>query len=171
MGTPSFPSRPRAPLLLAAVLALSACATTPSGPSMLVLPGGSKPFDVFRGDDASCRNYALAAVGGNEADRAAADSMARSMALGTAVGAVAGAAIGGRQGAGVGAGTGLLVGSAAGAGAGQSSAYGVQQRYDHAYIQCMYAAGHRVPVRGEFTDLPTKGGAALPPPPPRKATR
>lgn len=157
-------------LALAAVLGVAACATTPRGPSMLVLPGTSKPFDIFRSDDAACRNYALASVGGSEADQAAADSMARSIALGTAIGAVAGAAIGGRQGAGVGAGTGLLMGSAAGAGASQGSAYAAQQRYDHAYVQCMYAAGHRVPVRGEFTDLPRGGGMAMPPPPPRKKT-
>lgn len=163
--------RLRAPsFALAAALGLAACASTPGGPSMLVLPGSSKPFDVFRTDDAACRNYALASIGGSEADRAAADSVARSMVFGTAVGAVAGAALGGSRGAGAGAGAGLLVGSAAGAGAGQSSAYATQQRYDHAYIQCMYAAGHRVPVRGEFTDLPVKSGAAMPPPPPRKTT-
>src|SRR5262252_8371728 len=47
-----------------------------------------------------------------------------------------------------------------------------QRRYDFAYIQCMYAKGHRVPVPGQFTGAPSSGpppvpsGAAPPPPPP-----
>ncbi|HEB3534083.1 TPA: hypothetical protein RZC51_005656, partial [Burkholderia cenocepacia] len=48
----------------------------------------------------------------------------------------------------VGAGAGLLAGSVVGAGAAQGSAYDVQRRYDYAYLQCMYAAGNRVPVPG-----------------------
>ena len=35
-----------------------------------------------------------------------------------------------------------------------------------AYIQCMYAKGHRVPVQGNFASKPA-GGAPPPPPPPR----
>lgn len=35
-----------------------------------------------------------------------------------------------------------------GAGTAQGSAYEVQRRYDYAYMQCMYAAGDRVPVPG-----------------------
>jgi len=80
--------------------------------------------------------------------------------LGTVVGAAAGAALGGRSGAAAGAGGGLLIGSAAGAGAGETSAYGLQRRYDYAYIQCMYAKGHKVPCR-----------VALPLPRPVPATR
>jgi hypothetical protein len=37
-----------------------------------------------------------------------------------------------------------------------------QRRYDFAYIQCMYAKGHRVPVPGQYTGAPASG----PPPPP-----
>ena len=40
-----------------------------------------------------------------------------------------------------------------------------QRRYDFAYIQCMYAKGHRVPVPGQFTGVPASGP---PPPPPGK---
>jgi outer membrane lipoprotein SlyB len=91
----------------------------------------------------------------------------RSAALGTVLGAVAGAAIDGRSGAGVGAGTGLLFGSLSGAEARNSSGYGMQQRYDIAYLQCMYAKGHRVPVAGRFsneTAPPASGSYAIPPP-------
>lgn len=137
---------------LAAVVAgaLAACATVPSGPSVLVLPGTGKTFDQFRSDDLSCRDFAMVQIGGQSAQAASEQSGVRSAAIGTAVGALAGVAIGGSRGAGVGAGTGLIVGSAAGADAGQSSAYGSQRRYDHAYIQCMYAKGHRVPVSGQM---------------------
>ena len=50
----------------------------------------------------------------------------------------------------------------------------MQRGYDMSYVQCMYAAGHRVPVGGMFasqpqgTPPPPPGAApgALPPPPP-----
>ena len=161
-------------LALAAVVAsLGACAVVPSGPSMLVLPGTGKPFDLFRADDASCRQYSSDQIGGSSAQQAANNSAVASAAVGTAVGAVAGAAIGGSQGAGVGAGAGLVLGSAAGTGAAATSGYGMQQRYDNAYLQCMYAKGHRVPVSGRFTGAPAAIAApaaqpSLPPgvPPP-----
>jgi len=40
----------------------------------------------------------------------------------------------------------------------------LQRRYVYAYIQCMYAKGHRVPVPGQFTSPPPGG---TPPPPPK----
>jgi hypothetical protein len=152
---------------LFALLALGACVTVPpSGPSMTVLPGSNKNFDQFRADDAQCRNYASSQVGGATAAQAAEDSGVRSAALGTAIGAVAGAAIGGSEGAAVGAGTGLIVGSVAGTNAGSRSAYGMQQRYDAGYVQCMYANGHKVPVSGRFVDSAPQDRRNYPPPPP-----
>jgi hypothetical protein len=141
---------------------LAACTTMPTGPSTLVLPGTGKSFDQFRADDFSCHGYAQAQVGGT-AQQASVDSGVRSAALGTVLGAVAGAAIDGGHGAGVGAGTGLAFGALAGTGAGESSAYGVQQRYDFAYQQCMYAQGHRVPVAGRMLN---ESPAMAPYPPP-----
>jgi hypothetical protein len=44
-------------LLLLSFL-LAGCASTPDGPSVLVLPGSGKSLDVFRTDDAECRRYA-----------------------------------------------------------------------------------------------------------------
>lgn len=151
------------------LLLLSGCASMPTGPSVLVLPGTGKSFDQFRADDAICRQYAFELVGGAAPRQSANDSMARSAVTGTIVGAAAGAAIGGNQGAGVGAGTGLLVGSMAGTSAGEAAGYGSQQRYDNAFIQCMYAKGHRVPVSGQMTShpIPPPPPGIPPPPPPR----
>lgn len=160
-------------VILAAAIALGACTTMPSGPSVLVLPGTGKSFDQFRADDFDCRQFAGAQAGGATPNQAAADSVARSAALGTAVGAAAGAAIGGQSGAGVGAGTGLAVGALAGTGAGNASAYELQQRYDHAFQQCMYARGHKIPVYGRFESAPPAAAPSAygPPPPPPPPAR
>ena len=152
--------------LLLGTLLLGACITTPSGPSVLVLPGTGKGFDQFRADDLDCRQYASVQVGGSTSDQIASDSVAKSAALGTVVGAVAGAAVGGQRGAAVGAGTGLAVGAMAGTGAGNTSAYGLQQRYDYAFEQCMYAKGHKIPVSGRFESIRSAAPAAYPSPPP-----
>lgn len=50
--------------------------------------------------------------------------------------------------------------------AGTASAADMQRRYDLAYIQCMYAKGHRVPVLGPMTAQP----APSPPLPPPRGT-
>ncbi len=144
---------------IAACLLLAACASAPTGPSVMVLPGSGRTFDDFRMDEAVCRRYASEQTGGASAQQRGRESAVTSAAVGTVIGAAAGAAIGGQQGAVVGAGSGLIVGSAVGVDAGQQSAYGTQHQYDNAYIQCMYAKGHRVPVPA--------GMAAAPPPTPR----
>ena len=133
-----------------ATLALSACTSVPTGPDMLVLPGTGRSFDQFRFDEADCKQYASAQIGGKTANEAAADSGVKSAVVGTVIGATAGALLGGHNGAGVGAGTGLLVGSMAGAGAAEGSGRNLQQRYDFSYQQCMYSKGHRVPVSGRL---------------------
>jgi len=132
------------------VLSLAACTTMPSGPNVMVLPGSGKSFDQFRADDFQCRQYAQSQFGGATPTTAMEESGVRSAALGTVLGAAAGAAVNGGRGAAVGAGTGLAVGGLAGTGTGQASGYGLQRRYDYAYIQCMYAQGHRVPSYGGF---------------------
>ena len=149
-------------------LALGACTVMPAGPSVMVLPGTGRTMDSFRTDDVACREYAYVQIGGRTAQDAATQSAVASAAVGTAVGAAAGAAFGGSQGAAVGAGTGLLFGSAVGAGTATASGYGSQRQYDNAYIQCMYAKGHRVPVPGNVTySAPVRATeAGIPPPPP-----
>jgi hypothetical protein len=132
------------------LLMLAACTTIPDGPSVMVLPGTGKSFDQFRTDDYSCRQFASTQVNGNTATTAQQDSGVRSAALGTLIGAAAGAAINGGHGAGVGAGAGLALGALTGTEAGNTSGYNLQRRYDHSYVQCMYAYGHRVPTSGRF---------------------
>ncbi len=142
---------------------LAACTTIPTGPSVLVLPGTNKTFDQFRADDLQCRHFALEQIGGVPPGQAATQTGVAGAVVGAAIGTGVGAAIGGSRGAGVGAGTGLVLGSATGLGLGEATYYENQRRYDHAYQQCMYATGHRVPVSGRFTESPT---VATPPPPP-----
>jgi hypothetical protein len=154
-----------APLLGLAVL--GACATVPTGPAVMVLPGTGKSFDAFRADDAVCRQFAHEQVGGLTPQQAASNTAATGAVVGTAVGAAAGALIGGTASAtGVGAGAGLLVGSLAGAGAGTGSYYNAQMRYDFGYQQCMYAKGNRIPVSGRFASSLPPRQAYYPPPPP-----
>ena len=155
-------------LLLIALLGLGACATLPTGPAVMVLPGTGKNFDQFRFDDGACRQFAYDQVAGVTPSRAADDSGVRSAAAGTLLGAAAGAAIDGSSGAAVGAGVGLLFGGLAGAGAAERSAYGAQYRYDVAYQQCMYAKGHRIPVSARFTQAPSPANYTPPPPPPNQ---
>jgi hypothetical protein len=111
------------------VLLAAACTTTPTAPSVLVLPAGGASHDQFRADDARCRSAGAAEVQVT---------------------------------------TGGYVSP--------------QARYDMVYVQCMYAAGHQVPVRGAplgSRDAPTSSGppapapgtppsppASTPPPPP-----
>jgi starvation-inducible outer membrane lipoprotein len=44
--------------VLSAVLLLSACATTPQGPTVQVLPTPGKSFAVFQQEDAFCKSQA-----------------------------------------------------------------------------------------------------------------
>ena len=133
--------------VLAVSLSLAACASVPSGPNVMVMPGSGKNFDQFRIDDADCRQHSNAALNGATPAGASVDSGVKSAAIGAGVGALAGAAIGGSgRGAGTGAGLGLIVGALAGSGAANASGSGAQQRYDNSYVQCMYAKGNQVPV-------------------------
>jgi hypothetical protein len=169
--TKSF--RSRVPLAFTAglMLLLVGCASAPTGPSMLVLPGTGRSFDNFRLDDMDCRQYAsgLAAA----ASQGATEGAVRGAALGTVVGTIAGAAIDGSRGAGVGAGTGLIVGAASGSSQGGVLGRDAQRQYDNAYVQCMYSKGHRVPVDGRLGEMRQQApvsspaaGSAPPPPPP-----
>lgn len=151
--------------LFGLTLLLGACATVPTGPSVMVLPGDGKSFEQFRADDADCRQFAVSQLGGQSANDAATQSAVTSAVVGTALGAAAGAAFGGHQGAGIGAGAGLLVGSAAGVSGAQASGHETQRRYDHAYLQCMYAKGERIPSSGRLTSGPARRSSPPPPPP------
>jgi outer membrane lipoprotein SlyB len=163
---------------LAAAGALSACVTVPPGPSQTSLPGSGKAWDQFQADDASCRE--IAAARGGVPNDAAAQAGAGSAVAGTVIGAAIGGLLGGGEGAAVGAGMGLFTGSVVGTGYAQNAAVVTQQSYDRVYFQCMYAAGHRIPVPAAFASSMRQGSApaatrvvATPPPnaaiPPRDA--
>ncbi len=63
-GPPEEPVTARRVVLpLAACFLLTACATVPTGPSVLVLPGTAKNFEQFQTDDAVCRQWALQQTG------------------------------------------------------------------------------------------------------------
>jgi hypothetical protein len=150
-----------------ALLLLAACASVPTGPSVMVLPGSNKSFDQFRFDDYECRQYASEYSGGKTAEQASADAGVRSAAAGAAIGALAGAAIGGNaNAAAAGAGLGAAGGAIAGTGAGAQSAYTVQGRYDIGYQQCMYAKGHQIPMSASRYDRPYRPSRPMAPPPP-----
>jgi len=155
--------------LIVMILSLGACATMPTGPSVMSLPGEGKTFEEFRADDAVCRQFAFEQIGGVSGQQAAQNSAVTSAVVGTAIGAAAGAAIGsvsGDMGAGaaIGGGAGLLYGSAAGSSYAAGSYYETQRRYDHAYLQCMYMKGNQVP--GYRRRLSSEPARSYPPPPP-----
>lgn len=150
--------------LVLSLLFLGACTVMPSGPSVLVLPGSSKSFDEFRGDDLMCRQFAQQQLEGATPNQVGANSGVSSAIVGTLLGAAAGAAIDGGRGSAVGAGAGLAMGGLVGTGTAYGAAYGVQQRYDFGYQQCMYAKGHRIPVAARFTT--TQAFPSPYPPPP-----
>lgn len=158
--------------VLAVGVFLAACASPPTGPSVMVLPGGDASFEQFAGDDAVCQEWAARRIGITP-KQAATQTGVTTAAIGTGVGAAAGAAIGaavGEPGAGaaIGAGSGLLVGSSAGAAEGAWAGATVQERYDTAYLQCMYAKGHQIPVAAASVPAHAMGP---PPPPPGRTPR
>jgi Glycine-zipper domain len=155
-------------------LLTTACATVPTGPSVMVLPGTGKNFDQFQVDDAACRQWAAQQTG-TTTGQASTNTTVAGAGIGTLLGAAAGAAIGaaaGSPGAGaaVGAGAGLLGGSAVGASNAGTAYRSVQKHYDATYMQCMYAKGNQIPVaRGSvpaYTAQPAAKPASAPPPPP-----
>jgi len=159
-------------LVAGSALVLSACAHFPIGPSVMVLPGSGKDFAQFQNDDAICRNYA-AHQSNPGAQDAAMQNAVGSAVVGTAVGAAAGAAIGAAtgdasEGAAIGAGSGLLLGSASGVHRSEYAGRTLQGRYDHAYLQCMYANGNQIPIaRGSLAPYASQRRRYTPPPPPR----
>jgi hypothetical protein len=149
-----------------AFLALSGCATLPTGPSVMVLPGTGKSFEQFQAEDAACRGWAGQSVGITP-QQAVNQNTASGAVVGTAMGAAVGALIGaaaGNPGAGaaIGAGSGLLMGTASGANAANLSAWEAQRLYDNTYVQCMYAKGNQVPGTKSYHRMRT----TTPPPPP-----
>ncbi len=152
-------------LLILVAVGLSACATIPPDPSVRVMPGPWKPFEVFQSDDAICRQWAAQQIGISPND-AVNQNLVTGGVLGTLTGAGLGALIGaayGNPGAGaaIGAASGLLGGTALASGPAYGAGYAVQARYDNAYVQCMYAKGNQIPGV-----MPPRRFYSPPPPPP-----
>ena len=125
------------------VVLLGGCASVPTGPSVMVLPGLGKSFEQFNADDAVCRQWGLQSIGRTPGEAATASGVA-SAAVGTAVGAAAD-----------------VSGS-------QYSGQEAQWRYDMAYQQCMYSKGHQIPgvpsgYRGPSGPVPAPPPASSPP--------
>ena len=161
-----------------ALAILAGCAQMPTGPTVSVMPGPNKPFEVFVADDKLCRDWALSRTGGPGSD-AAGQRFAAATATGVVLGAAAGALIGGNHtGAGVGAAMGGLTGAAVGADQSQYTGSTAQRRYDIAYQQCMYAKGNQVPgvaygsgyrsAPAPVPPAPPSPPAGIQPPPPAR---
>jgi hypothetical protein len=153
-------------LSLLGVVALTACATVPLGPTVMVWPGPGKPFEVFQSDDAVCRQWASWQVGTQGSERAN-QTLASGAAVGAILGAGMGMAFGGASGnvgagLGIGAASGALMGAAVASGPAYGAQWEAQRRYDNAYMQCMYARGNQVPGMAR----PYRRAVPPPPPPP-----
>jgi len=153
-------------VLLAAAALLGACTTVPTGPSVMVMPGPGKTFDVFQTDDAVCRQWASQQAKespGEAGNRAGVGSAIVGTLIGAGLGAGIGAATGSAgAGAAIGGAAGLVGGSAVGSNRARATSSAIQRQYDNAYQQCMYAKGNQVPgVMAQ--SYPT---VAPPPPPP-----
>jgi hypothetical protein len=152
-------------LPVTACLLLTACATVPTGPSILVLPGTGKNFEQFQVDDAVCRQWALQQTGTTPNQAVVASAVTPRSRW-----SVAGSEQRSRRrweratGAAVGAGVGLFGGTAVGAGNAYGSSISVQGHYDIGYVQCMYTKGNQIPVSRGSQSAYTS--AAPPPPPP-----
>jgi outer membrane lipoprotein SlyB len=164
-------SRPvAASAFAAALLMLQGCAVTPAGPSVLLLPGAQKTQAQFQADQASCQQQAQAQVAPSV--DAVNHQAVGTAVVGTAIGAAIGALMGyggyggygnhANQAAAWGAGAGLMYGGAVGSSGSQASNFGLQQRYDHAFAQCMVLLGHQTPGVASYR----RAAPAIPPPPP-----
>lgn len=142
---------------LATLLVLGGCVSQPTGPTIAVMPAPGKPFQVFQDDQVLCTHYASQQIAGG-AQQATSQQLLAGV-VGTALGAGLGAAIGGGKGAAIGAGAGALGGTLVGVEPAQYAQMSLQQRYNLAYAQCMYARGNQVPGF-----IPP----SAPPPPPRQ---
>jgi len=125
-----------------ALIALAGCASTPTGPTVQVMPAPNKSLAVFSDDNMICKHYAAGEV---EGEASHSDWMQVAIgAGGTLLGAGLGAAIGGGHGAAIGAGAGALGGSAVGLVPSSKAQKTTQDRYDIAYVQCMATRGNQV---------------------------
>ena len=121
------------------------------GPTVPAIPGPNKTSEQFNGDMVACRDFAGSAVAGQA--NAANQQAVGAGVLTTLAGAGLGAAVGAL---GHNAGRGAAYGSVVGAGAGTAVALNqsgraqgtIEQQYNNAFAECMYAKGNMVPNMG-----------------------
>lgn len=143
---PFDPSIETQPDGMRVIRARGACAQTPMGPTIQVVPGPNKSFSNFQSDQAICRNFAEQAV--RDQARNANLRALGAGALTTALGAGLGGAIGGGSGAGIGAAAGALGGAGLGAVRASNAQNSIQAQYNDAFTQCMFSLGNAVPRMG-----------------------
>ena len=131
---------------LASVMVLSACAQTPMGSTVPVMPGPNTSLVSFQNDQATCRQFAQQAV----ADQVQGAKLRGlgTAALTTALGAGLGGAIGGGRGAGIGAASGALGGAGLAAAGTSNTQALIQAQFDNAFAACMFSLGNTVPGMG-----------------------
>ena len=152
--------RLRMPGILAPIVLLAACAQTPMGPTVQVMPGAGKSLEAFQYDQSVCKQFAQQTVAG-QAENANVRGVGAA-AVTTVIGAGLGAAIGGGRGAAIGAASGAGLGTGIGATTSSNAQLSIQQQYNNAYAQCMYSKGDAVPGYGPMMTQPPPGAA--PPP-------
>jgi hypothetical protein len=136
-------------IALGAVMVLSACAQTPMGSTVPVMPGPNTSLASFQNDQATCRQFAQQAV----ADQVQGANLRGlgTAALTTALGAGLGGAIGGGRGAGIGAASGALGGAGLAAAGSSNTQQSIQAQFDNAFAACMYSLDNTVPGMGPPT--------------------
>ncbi len=139
-------------LPLAGLLLVAACSSTPTGPTIVVMPGDytvpsrkgvrhePKTLEQFAHEDGQCKHYAAAQVEGEAARQ---NWLQTAVPIGgTLLGAGLGAAAGGGKGAAIGAASGALGGSALSGMTSVSHQSSIQDRYNIGYAQCMQTYGN-----------------------------
>jgi hypothetical protein len=136
-------------IALGAVMVLSACAQTPMGSTVPVMPGPNTSLASFQNDQATCRQFAQQAV----ADQVQGANLRGlgTAALTTALGAGLGGAVGGGRGAGIGAASGALGGAGLAAAGSSNTQQSIQAQFDNAFAACMYSLDNTVPGMGPPT--------------------
>jgi hypothetical protein len=127
---------------LVALALVMGCDTVPQAPTVTMLPGVHKSADEFRTDDADCRQYAVDQLGSAVSAPRGLGSGLTSGLSGTAVCPATNRAVGDNRSATAGTAGTLIDGTDSA----QSAGSGLQERYNCAYVQCMYARGDRVPL-------------------------
>jgi hypothetical protein len=146
--------------VLAGMMVLSACAQTPTGSTVQVMPGPNTWLASFQNDQATCRQFAQQAVG-DQAQGANLRGLGTA-ALTTALGAGLGGAIGGGRGAGIGAATGALGGAGLGAVGSSNAQSSIQAQFDNAFAACMFSLGNTVPSMGPTMTQPQSSARPAP---------